>query len=788
MRPSLLLVLCLLMPGALLTAQNFTGQLQTEDEAPIVGARIYNLDTRKGKFSSSDGTFTIKASPNHQLIISSLGYKADTLTLTSQMLSGSEPYRIDLKEDNVVLNEVLIEAKSPATEVREKAYAVEVIESRGFKNLTTNANAILGRVSGVNIRESGGLGSAFTLSLNGLSGNQVRIFLDGVPMDYFGTSLSLNNFAANIIERIEVYKGVVPVHLSSDALGGAINVVTNNTTNNYLDASYSLGSFNTHIASLNAQFRLPKSGFTQRIKSFYNKSDNNYQVPVKLVDFTTGKEADEETWVERFHDGYESRMGWYELGFTGTKWADELMVGALYSDNYKELQQPANAIGQAKVPYGEVASEEEKTIFNFKYRKNGLLGGRLSLNAFGVGVFGETISRDTASVRYDWFGTVTPKIDNSTGEVENRKTLLSLDTENYLGNINAEYAFNPTQSATLNYSMNDFSLQGSDPFKGQNNTQFSQPNEVTKQVMAASFTNTFLRDALRATVFGKYYDYEINSLETNYQGTELIPFNNEKSYTGAGIATTLFLNDFQFKLSYERAVRFPEVVELFGDGLNIVASPSILPETSNNYNLGIILNKNISLGSLYVSLNSFLRDANDFIIPVVQGIKVFHINNGIVLSRGLDFSVGLNHRDNFVFSLNGTYLDLRDNNPWKNGQVGIENTLYRARIPNVPYLFGNFTFSYRNRDLFSERDSYSISVNQNYTHEFFYRWEVLASTNKSVVPSQYSTNLDFVYSMNEEKYNVSFSVVNLFDSRLYDNFQQLRPGRNFNVKLRLFIN
>lgn len=788
MRPSLLLVLWLIMPGAVLTAQNFTGKLQASNQIPIVGATIYNLNTGKGKFSSADGTFTIKVSPSHQLVISSMGYTTDTLRILPQMLSGDEPFLIKLKEESVVLNEVLIEAKSPATEVREKAYAVEVIESRGFKNLTTNANAILGRVSGVNIRESGGLGSAFTLSLNGLSGNQVRIFLDGVPMDYFGSSLSLNNFAANIIERIEVYKGVVPVHLSSDALGGAINVVTNNTTNNYLDASYSLGSFNTHIASLNAQFRLPKSGFTQRIKSFYNKSDNNYQVPVQLVDFTTGKEDEDETWVERFHDGYESRMAWYELGFTGTSWADEVMAGILYSDNYKELQQPANAIGQAKIPYGEVASEEEKTILNFKYRKSGMLGGRLSLNAFGVGVFAETLSRDTASVTYDWFGVANPRIDRATGEIETRKTLLTLNTVNYLGNINAEYAFNTNQSATLNYSMNDFSLEGSDPFKSQNNTQFGQPNEVTKQVMAASFTNTFFRKALRATVFGKYYDYEINSLETNYQGTELIPFNNEKNYMGAGIASTFFLDDFQFKLSYERAVRFPEVIELFGDGLNTVASPSILPETSNNYNLGVILNKDISLGSLYVSLNSFLRDANDFIIPVVQGIKVFHINNGVVLSRGLDFSVGINHKDNYVFSLNGTYLDLRDNNPWKNGQVGIENTLYRARIPNVPYLFGNFTFSYRNNDLFSERDSYSVSVNQNYTHEFFYRWEVLASTNKSVVPSQYSTNLDFVYSLHEGKYNISFSVINLFDSRLYDNFQQLRPGRNFNVKLRLFIN
>ncbi|MEM6633843.1 MAG: TonB-dependent receptor plug domain-containing protein [Bacteroidota bacterium] len=782
------LILWSIVSATLLSAQDFSGMIQSEGKEPIIGASVIILNTGRGTFSDSEGIFSINVKPSDSLVFAALSYTSDTLVVSQEMLDAEALYELTLIEESVFLNEVLIEAKTEATQVRERAYAVEVIESRGFKNLTTNANNILARVSGVNIRESGGLGSDFTLSLNGLSGNQVRIFLDGVPMDYFGTSLSLNNFAANIIERIEVYKGVVPVHLSSDALGGAINVVTNNSLNNYIDASYSLGSFNTHIASLNAQLRLPKSGFTQRIKSFYNQSDNNYQVPVRLVDFTTGQEAEEETWVERFHDGYESKMLWYELGVTGKKWADELMGGILYSDNFKALQQPANAIGQAKVPYGEVASEEQKTIANFKFRKTGMLGGRLSLSAFGVGVFSETISRDTASVRYDWFGNATPKINNTTGEIENRKTLLTLDTENYLANVNAEFALTNTKSITLNYSLNDFHLQGSDPFKAQNNTQFSLPNEVNKQVLAASFTHTFFDEKLRATAFGKYYDYEINSLETNYSGNEITPFRNEKNYTGIGLASSVFLNDWQVKLSYERAVRFPEVIELFGDGLNVVASPSILPETSDNYNLGVILNTDVSVGKLFLSLNTFLRDANDFIIPVVQGIKVFHINNGIILSRGMDISVGLTHKDNFVFSLNGTYLDLRDNNPFRNGQAGVENTLYRARIPNVPYLFGNFTFSYRNTQLFGEKDSYSISVNQNYVHEFFYRWEVLASTNKSVVPTQYSTNLDFVYSMQDERYNVSLSVVNLFDSRLFDNFQQLRPGRNFNVKLRYFIN
>ncbi|NQY89722.1 MAG: Plug domain-containing protein [Colwellia sp.] len=43
------------------------------------------------------------------------------------------------------------------------------------------------------------------MSLNDLSGNQIRYFFDGIPMEDFGSALT---FLANLVEQIEVYKGV----------------------------------------------------------------------------------------------------------------------------------------------------------------------------------------------------------------------------------------------------------------------------------------------------------------------------------------------------------------------------------------------------------------------------------------------------------------------------------------------------------------------------------------------------------------------------------------------------
>ena len=270
-------ILTLVLPTLHLNAQSISGKILDLSGTPIVGATVLVQNLGVGAAADEDGYFQLDGlkSDSYKLRISAIGFIAQTLTVqltqTQQNL-----LNITLQNDTQMLGEVVITGKSKATEVREQAYAVEVIESKGFKNLSTNANDILGRISGVNLRQSGGVGSAFNLSLNGLSGNQVRIFLDGVPMDYFGTSLSLNNFSANLINRIEVYKGVVPIHLSSDALGGAINVITSGTLSSYIDASYTVGSFGTQLSSLNAQYRHENSGFTARLKSFYNRSDNNY--------------------------------------------------------------------------------------------------------------------------------------------------------------------------------------------------------------------------------------------------------------------------------------------------------------------------------------------------------------------------------------------------------------------------------------------------------------------------------------------------------------------------------
>ena len=80
-------------------------------------------------------------------------------------------------------------------------------------NRMKTLNDIDGRTSGVRLRREGGAGSDFDFVINGLSGNSIRYFIDGVPLETRGSSASLDNIPVSLIERVELFKGVVPSYL-----------------------------------------------------------------------------------------------------------------------------------------------------------------------------------------------------------------------------------------------------------------------------------------------------------------------------------------------------------------------------------------------------------------------------------------------------------------------------------------------------------------------------------------------------------------------------------------------
>ena len=122
-------------------------------------------------------------------------------------------------------------------QLREGVYAAKVLEVKERMGEVVDLNDWVDRMAGVRVRSEGGLGAETDLALNGMSGDAVRYFIDEVPMDVRGEGMTLGRLPAGTVERIEVYKGVVPSYLGADAMGGAVHVVTRREKEDYVDAS-----------------------------------------------------------------------------------------------------------------------------------------------------------------------------------------------------------------------------------------------------------------------------------------------------------------------------------------------------------------------------------------------------------------------------------------------------------------------------------------------------------------------------------------------------------------------
>ena len=151
----------------------------------------------------------------------------------------------------VLLPEVEVTAE-PVSEAERRAptaFVSEVDVGSRDRALDTTADA-LSEAAGVQVQHFGGLGAFSTISIRGSSANQVPVYLDGVPLSQSqDQTVDLSTLPLDSLERIEVYRGTVPVGFGGGGIGGVVNLVTrppSATPSTDLEAGY--GSFLTRKA------------------------------------------------------------------------------------------------------------------------------------------------------------------------------------------------------------------------------------------------------------------------------------------------------------------------------------------------------------------------------------------------------------------------------------------------------------------------------------------------------------------------------------------------------------
>lgn len=783
--------LCLLISG--LRAQqpaSVSGTVKDNEGAPVPAASIRISGSRQGTSASHEGSYFLgNVKPGmHTLEFSAVGFSRIVKTIT---VAAGEKARLEviLQRKSAEVKEVNVTGITANQQVNRQAYAVTSIDAKPLHNSSQDINQVLGKTAGVRVREDGGLGSSFNFSLNGFSGRQVKLFLDGIPMDNFGSSLSLNNIPINLADRIEVYKGVVPIWLGADALGGAVNVVTNTKTQRYLDVSYSYGSFNTHRSAVSAGYTDEKTGLTVLGNLFQNYSDNNYWVHTGVTDLKTLIIGPEQC-LRRFHDRYRSETAQVEVGVTGKRYADKLLFGLIYSQNDREIQTAA----QMSKVFGGWVQRSTTLMPTLKYKKTDLFVKGLDFNLYGSHNFGSTRNVDTLNRFYNWAGEYNDNTINDRGQYvpggENSRTFLKFYNNLSIANASLGYNIGSGHSAGVNYTFSNFDRKGNDPLRP-NEDSYKQPQILRKTVVGVGYKYDY-RERWSTSVFAKQYFNTNRSAQRVdiYTNPHWEPLVNDFSSTGYGVASAYFLFSYlQLKFSFEKSFRMPEGDEMYGDGTTHVANKELRPESSHNFNLGAVFTRKFAeKHRLMVEGNFVMRDAKDFIAVGLVGNSTQTMNLRDVRNTGVDADVKYAYKDVFTAAVNATYQHLINTTRFENPDSPVESPVYQDRIPNIPYLFGNFDLGVKFKNMGFSHARLGVNYHMGYVHAYYLKWPSLGySWEKNEIPQQLSHDVSATYTLKNGKYNVSLECRNLTDERLYDNFLMQKPGRAFYVKLRYFL-
>jgi len=685
----------------------------------------------------------------------------------------------------VPLEVTILGERSEADQIQRSAMPVTVVEMKRHSKRSSDMGEVLARTFGVSIRRSGGLGSDTRFSLNGLQDDQIRTFINGIPIEHTFPN-NISNIPVNLVERVEIYRGVVPVRYAADALGGAVNIITNQHFENRVGGSYQLGSFGTRRATVLGRYRDPVSGFVLGIETFADGAKNDYEVDVKVPDERGRLHA---ATVPRFHDRYRAYGVAVDAGFTDVPWARRFVLRALTTAYDKQLQN--NLV--MTVPYGEVEYGEALRGLQLHYEHT--LFSRLDVEFRGSYAHTTTFFSDQSPWVYDWFGSqVRPR--RIPGEIEAKPTDQVSWQKMGFGRLGFAYRLADGHRVRLATSSDYTTRTGDERLQADPTARdpLTAQQDLFKQVTGFEYElglfdrreERSLADSdghfdhrLQNVFFVKSYLYRVDSEEPLPGGIFRQRDQNQHRF-GLGDGVRVVITDYLYaKASYELTTRMPRADEVFGDGVLIHGNLELTPEISDNANLGVRLELEESpAGKVMVDVNSFFRDTREQIVLLGNDRFFTYENVYRAVSKGIEGAFEWTTPwKPLAFDGSFTWVDYRNQS-----DAGAFEDFKGDRIPNRPWLFAAFSARVRMTRIVDRHDELEPFYTARYVHEYCRGWESVGLKQyKQVIPSQLIMGAGVTYTLRRNTGDVwtTLEVQNFTDQATYDFYGQQRPGRAF---------
>lgn len=231
------------------------GQLIPNATVTLLPDNKVVMTDEKGRFSFAElyeGTYKIR--------ISCVGYKALEKELDLERRS-LQQLKLIIEADETSLREVAIEQRIPSVDnllrAEQAAMPVTVITRRQIELMgSRRLDEVMKEQTGVAVvNDISGGSRAVGVQMQGFSSNYVMVLIDGQPMlGRNNGNFDLSRISVTNIERIEIIKGASSCLYGSDALGGAINIITRHgALAPQANASILYGSLNIVDATLEAE-------------------------------------------------------------------------------------------------------------------------------------------------------------------------------------------------------------------------------------------------------------------------------------------------------------------------------------------------------------------------------------------------------------------------------------------------------------------------------------------------------------------------------------------------------
>ncbi|MBE9583155.1 TonB-dependent receptor plug domain-containing protein [Mucilaginibacter sp. JRF] len=764
----------------------------TEADGKLIPGASIRFDGKPAGITNDSGVLELSASEgSHTITVNHVGFES----LDRSINVDCEDNKVtDVKlqlsvSKDLTLQEVSVTSLTDKQVIDRSPFSVQTINLSGSYDKGGDVSEFLNRASGVKLRTDGGIGAPVQINLGGLQGKAVRLFRDGIPMELFGHGFGLGMIPVNMLDRVEVYKGVMPLYLAADALGGGVNLVTRQDNKSYGEVSYEAGSFNTHRVTANALWCSPSKKWYIGTNSSFNYSDNNYTVNAPFNNPQTGSITYQDT--KRFHDATRT---YYAEGYAGVKnrpWADDLRLTLISSNFYKEIQNDA----QMDKVYGQAFSREQNFTSLLTYKKS-FLNERLKLNAVSTYSYFKTKFIDTATVRYGWDGQIQSR-NARPGEI-NMGNNQNIDYRFFFSRLNLSYQLSDRHTLDLSEMYYRQNRKGTDPLGAvsaiENIDVLTVPATYRKDITALGLRSEWLDKELESIVALKYYHFNTNGYTTDKSGTGFLTSGSKQNVGYLG-GLRWSHNNYLVKLSYEYATRLPDEYEVFGDARLVRENLALQPERSHNINLNGEYRIGENGRNLTLSGSLFYRKVKDGIFLQLDIPFNRYINYEQSEVKGIEMEANYVHQKRLNAGFNVTYQDIR--------QTDIKEAIFRylegARVPNVPYFFGNIWLNTYFNNIAKKGDRLELNWNANYVHRFFLYaipksqepglFEPVKDIQTSlIIPrdgryGQFANNTGVYYRFAKPAVTMGAECRNIGNVRLYDNFNVQKPGRGYYLKL-----